>query len=220
MTQISFKKQRIKTASGRKISSTLWLQRHVNDRYVVMAKKAGYRSRAAFKILQIDEKFHLFRQCRTIVDLGAAPGSWLQVAQKHAPRAKIIGIDLKSMEALPGVSLLEGDFCDPANQELIRNIADGAISLVMSDMAANACGDRQIDHLRIMDLVHSALTFALANLEPGGVFVSKVLRGGEEEALLREVRRHFAQAKFYKPNASYDNSAESFIVATGFRGGG
>lgn len=210
-------KQKLKTAKGRKISSTQWLERHLNDPYVNKAKQGGYRSRAAFKISEIDDKFHIFQNAEVIIDLGAAPGGWLQVAKQKAPKAQIIGIDLKEMDAMEGVELLVGDFTDEKIAQELQNLIPQKADLIMSDMAANACGERQIDHLRIVALVEIAANFALLNLRPRGNFIAKMLKGGEEGNLLLFLRKHFKQVKYFKPGASYDSSSETYIVALNFK---
>ncbi|MBS0236203.1 MAG: RlmE family RNA methyltransferase [Proteobacteria bacterium] len=221
MTQTSdfrFKKQHVKTARGRTAASARWIQRHINDRFVLMAKQQKYRSRAAFKLLGIEDKFHVLRGSQVVVDLGAAPGSWLQVVRKVAPQARVIGIDLQEIIPLDEVQLIVGDFCDQANQQLLQQAFQGKVSVVLSDMAASASGDRQVDHMRIMHLVRTALDFARLNLRPNGNFVAKILRGGEEAELLQEIRKSFKKVQVYKPEASYNDSAEAFIVAQGFKG--
>lgn len=209
-------KQRVKTAKGRKVGSTEWLRRQLNDEYVLRAKEEGYRSRAAFKLIDLDDKFKILRQCRgAIVDLGCAPGSWLQVVRKRCEKSvKIVGIDLKAVHEIEGVKTIQGDFLDRKNHDKLKNIiGDTEIDLVLSDMAADACGFPEIDHLRIMSLVEDAAEFALCNLKRGGSFICKMLQGVGEKELALKLGRHFTKVSFFKPNASRNNSSEIFIVA-------
>ncbi len=211
---------RVKTAKGRKKSSTQWLQRQLNDPYVRRAKDEGYRSRAAFKITDIDDKFNLFNQSVSyVVDLGCAPGSWTQVAVRRlGKQAKIIGIDLQEMEPIEGAEFIIGDFEDQESLKQLEATMEGKADIVMSDMAAAACGHEQTDHIRIMTLCELALDFAIDWLKPEGKFVAKVLRGGAENDLLKKMQKHFKQVKHFKPGASRSDSAEMFVVATGFKG--
>lgn len=212
------KKQRVKTARGRKISSIKWLDRKLNDRYIAMAKSSGYRSRAAFKLLEIHQKFGIFKNAKNIVDLGAAPGSWLQVAKAEAPEAKILGLDLKVIEPIESVHTICGDFMETAIQKQIVDFFGCKVDLIMSDMAANSCGDKGTDHLRIMSMVEMAFEFSILHLNNNGIFIAKMLRGGEEQQILQKLKGAFKIAKFYKPEASYADSSEIFIVALGFSG--
>jgi len=231
---------RVKTARGRKKSSTRWLQRQLNDPYVADAKRAGYRSRAAFKLLELDERFGLLKPGMRVLDLGAAPGGWTQVAVRGVGETgRVVGIDVLEMDPIPGATLLQLDFMgDEAPARILETIAghpapslpphaqeEGAeasqvrvIDLVLSDMAANATGHAPTDHLRIMHLCELAYHFAAETLSPGGGFVCKVLRGGTENQLLKDMKQRFARVKHAKPKASRQDSAESYVVATGFKG--
>lgn len=210
---------RVRTAKGRKLSSTRWLQRQLNDPYVRDAKRLGYRSRAAFKLIELDDKFHLIKKGMRIVDLGAAPGGWTQVAiERSGPNCHIVGIDLQEIEPIAGAILIEGDFlADDAVPKLTEALG-GKADLVMSDMAAAATGHPQTDHLRIMGLLEAAADFASDVLAPGGAFVGKVLQGGAENDLLAILKRDFQTVKHAKPPASRSDSAEMYVIATGFRG--
>jgi 23S rRNA (uridine2552-2'-O)-methyltransferase len=209
---------RVRTAKGRTAQSTRWLQRQLNDPYVKKAKAEGYRSRAAYKLIELDEKFGFLKDVRAVIDLGAAPGGWCQVVRKMVPRAKVVGIDLLPIDPLPDVVLLEMDFMvDEAPERLIAELG-GAPDLVMSDMAANTVGHQQTDHLRTMGLVEAAADFAMQTLRPGGTFVSKVFAGGTDDALLRQLKAAFRTVKHAKPPASRKGSVEWFVVAQGFKG--
>jgi 23S rRNA (uridine2552-2'-O)-methyltransferase len=209
---------RVKTARNRTAQSTRWLARQLNDPYVKRAKAEGYRSRAAYKLIELDEKFGLLRGTKAIVDLGVAPGGWAQVARKLAPKAAIVGIDLLPVEAISGVVLLQMDFmADEAPDRLIAELGR-APDLVLSDMAANTVGHAQTDHLRTMGLVEAAADFAIQTLVPGGTFVSKVFAGGTDTGLLAILKRHFKTVKHAKPPASRKGSVEWFVVAQGFKG--
>jgi len=209
---------RVKTARNRTAQSTRWLARQLNDPYVKRAKAEGYRSRAAYKLLELDEKFGLLKGAKAIVDLGVAPGGWAQVARKLAPKAVVVGIDLLPVDALPGVVLLQMDFmADEAPDRLIAELGR-APDLVLSDMAANTVGHAQTDHLRTMGLVEAAADFAIQTLVPGGTFVSKVFAGGTDTGLLTILKRHFKTVKHAKPPASRKGSVEWFVVAQGFKG--
>jgi 23S rRNA (uridine2552-2'-O)-methyltransferase len=215
-------KVRVKTAKGRKISSTLWLQRQLNDPYVAKARAEGYRSRAAFKIKELDERYHLFKKGQRIVDLGAAPGGWCQVAAPIVGSTEenplIVGIDYLEMDPIPGVILLQKDFNDEdAPQALIDALGGHKADIVMSDMAAPTTGHRATDHIRIMQLVELAADFAVQVLNPGGTFIAKVFQGGTEHELLALLKRHFATTMHAKPKASRQDSAETYLVARGFR---
>jgi len=210
---------RVKSAKGRTLSSKLWLERQLNDPYVAEAKRKGYRSRAAFKLDQIDRKYHLLKRGGRVVDLGAAPGGWIQVAlERVGPTGKVIGIDLQEIEPIPGAILLQGDFLEEDAPETLKAALGGLADAVLSDMAAASTGHAATDHLRIMALAETALDFAVQVLAPGGVFVAKVLQGGGERALLDILRRNFARVAHVKPPASRKDSAELYVVATGFRG--
>jgi len=214
---------RVKTARGRTVSSQRWLQRQLNDPYVAEAKKRGYRSRAAFKLLQLDDQFHFLKHGGRVIDLGAAPGGWTQVAVErvHPERspAVVVGIDLTPVEPIVGATVLAKDFYDEDAPTVLREHLGGLADVVLSDMAASATGDPQIDHLRIMGLAEAAHDFASEVLKPGGSFVAKVLRGGTERQLLDRLKCDFARVKHVKPEASRADSAEMYVVATGFRGG-
>jgi len=212
---------RVKTAHRRKPSSTEWLSRQLNDPFVAEARRLGYRSRAAFKLIQLDDRFRLLAPGRRIVDLGCAPGGWTQVAvTRVGPHGKIVGIDLNPTDPIAGATLLIGDFRDPATAERIRDALGGPADLVLSDMAAPATGHAPTDHLRIVALAEDAFAFAFAAtiLKPGGTFVAKVFQGGAEGALLGSLKRVFAELRHAKPAASRAESAETYVVAKGFRG--
>jgi 23S rRNA (uridine2552-2'-O)-methyltransferase len=216
-------KVRLKTAKQRSASSQRWLERQLNDPYVTAAKREGYRSRAAFKLAEIDDKHRLLKPGKRVVDLGAAPGGWSQVAARRvrAPEGsgQVVAIDILPMEPLPGVEVLQLDFLDagaPARlQALLR---DGTADVVLSDMAAQGTGHAATDHLRIMALAEAAAEFACGILSPGGAFLCKVLQGGTERALLERLKRAFAVVRHVKPPASRAESAELYVLATGFRG--
>lgn len=210
---------RLRTAKGRTTASQKWLERQLNDPYVRAAKAAGWRSRAAFKIIELDEKYKLFRPGQRVVDLGAAPGGWTQVAvQRVGDRGKVVGLDLLAMDVIPGATLLQGDFEDPAVEQAVLDALDGPADLVMSDMAPNTTGHNATDHLRILNLIELALHFGSKVLVPGGAFVAKVFQGGTERDLLNWLKRDFASVKHAKPPASRKDSAEMYVVAQGFRG--
>lgn len=209
---------RVKTARGRKLSSARWLQRQLNDPYVNAAKRAGYRSRAAFKILEIDDRHRMLKKGARVVDLGAAPGGWTQVAVERAGEGLVVGIDLLEMDAVPGAVLLQGDFLDEdAPQRLIAEIG-GQVDVVLSDMAPATTGHKATDHLRIINLCEAAVHYACDVLVPGGSFCAKVLQGGAERDLLALLRANFSSVTHMKPDASRSDSAETYVVAKGFRG--
>jgi 23S rRNA (uridine2552-2'-O)-methyltransferase len=210
--------RRVKTARGRTASSTRWLERQINDPYVRQAKAEGYRSRAAYKLLELDDRFGLLKGAKRIVDLGIAPGGWSQVARKRAPAAAIVGIDLLETEPLEGVTILQMDFMADAAPAALQAALDGAPDLVLSDMAANTVGHKQTDHLRTMGLVETATEFAIEVLAEGGTFVAKVLAGGTDAELLAQLKRHFRTVKHAKPPASRKGSSEWYVVAQGFKG--
>ena len=212
--------RRVKTGRGRTASSVRWLERQLNDPYVKQAKAEGYRSRAAYKLAELDERFGLLKGVRRVVDLGIAPGGWAQVVRKSAPGAAIVGIDLLETEPLEGVTILQMDFMADAAPGLLEAALDGAPDLVLSDMAANTVGHKQTDHLRTMGLVETAVAFALETLAPGGAFVAKVLAGGTDTELLALLKRHFRSVKHAKPPASRKGSSEWYVVAQGFKGRG
>ena len=210
--------KRVKTARGRTASSNRWLERQLNDPYVREAKAAGYRSRAAFKLIELDEKFGILRGANRIVDLGIAPGGWSQIAQKKRPQATIVGIDLLPTEPIDGVTILEMDFMADEAPDTIMGHLGGAPDLVMSDMAANTVGHKQTDHLRTMGLVETAADFAIQTLAPGGQFLAKVLAGGTDVELLNLLKKNFKTVKHAKPPASRKGSSEWYVVAQGFKG--
>ena len=210
--------KRVKTAKGRKISSTRWLERQLNDPYVKRAKAENYRSRAAYKLIELDERFGFLKGVRHIVDLGIAPGGWSQVVRRQVPQSSVVGIDLLPTDPIDGVTILELDFMDDAAPERLRQELGGPADLVLSDMAANTVGHQQTDHLRTMGLVEAALDFACEVLRPGGAFVAKVLAGGADHELVAAMKRHFTTVKHAKPPASRKGSSEWYVVAQGFKG--
>lgn len=212
-------KQRVKTANKRSLSSQKWLERQLNDPYVARAKREGYRSRAAFKLLEIDEKYHILKPGQRIVDLGAAPGGWSQIAAKKVgPKGKVVGIDLLPIDPMAGVEFIQLDFLDESAPGKLIEMLGGPADVVMSDMAANTTGHKKTDHLRIIGLAEAAIYFAREILAPGGVFVAKVFQGGTESQLLNDLKRDFAVVRHVKPAASRSDSAELYVLATGFRG--
>lgn len=216
---------RVKTAKKRSHSSTLWLERQLNDPYVARAKREGYRSRAAYKLIEIDDKLRFLKPGARVVDLGAAPGGWSQVAAKRvgategkgANKGKVVGIDLLEMGAIPGVDFMVLDFLDEKAPGILKDALGGPADVVLSDMAANATGHRKTDHLKIMALVETAAEFAQEILAPGGTFLAKVLQGGTENELLAALKRDFAAVRHIKPAASRSDSAELYVAATGYR---
>ena len=212
--------KRLRTAKGRKVSSTRWLERQLNDPYVRRAKAENYRSRAAYKLLELDERFGLLKGAKTVVDLGIAPGGWTQVVRRTSPQAKIVGVDLLLTDPIEGVTILQMDFMDETAPDRLKEALGGPADLVLSDMAANTVGHQQTDHLRTMGLVEAALEFAPEVLRPGGAFVAKVLAGGADNQLVAELKRNFATVKHAKPPASRKGSSEWYVVAQGFKGGG
>jgi 23S rRNA (uridine2552-2'-O)-methyltransferase len=210
--------RRVKTGRGRTASSVRWLERQLNDPYVKQAKAEGYRSRAAYKLLELDEKFSLLKGVKRVVDLGIAPGGWSQVVRKRVPGAAVVGIDLLETEPLEGVEILQMDFMADAAPGAIEAALDGPPDLVLSDMAANTVGHKQTDHLRTMGLVEAATHFAVDVLAEGGAFVAKVLAGGTDAELLGLLKRHFRTVKHAKPPASRKGSSEWYVVAQGFKG--
>jgi len=215
-------KTRVKTARKRSLSSTLWLERQLNDPYVARARREGYRSRSAFKLIEIDDKHRLLRPGQRIVDLGAAPGGWSQVAAERTRardgEGRVIAIDLLDMDPTEGVDFRKLDFHAPEAPERLGQWLGGAADGVLSDMAANATGHRKTDHLKIMGLVELAAEFAREVLAPGGFFLAKVLQGGSEGEVLAHLKRDFAAVRHIKPKASRADSAELYVLATGFRG--
>ena len=216
-------KVRLKKKRGRTTQQARWLERQLNDPFVRLAKEKGYRSRAAFKLIGIDDEFHLLKPGMRVVDLGAAPGGWSQVAAQRVRAAegqgRVVAIDVHGMEPIPGVVILHKDFYDDDAPRALMQALGGAADVVLSDMAAHATGHRQTDHLRVMALAEAAADFARQVLRPGGAFVAKVLRGGTENELLAALKRDFEKVRHFKPAASRPDSAELFVVATGFRGG-
>ena len=210
--------KRVKTARKRSASSTRWLERQLNDPYVKQAKADGYRSRAAYKLIELDEKFHLLQGVQRVVDLGIAPGGWSQVVRKKAPRASVVGIDLLPTEPIEGVTIFEMDFMADEAPARLEAALDGPPDLVMSDMAANTVGHKQTDHLRTMGLVEAGAWFAIETLAKGGTFVAKVLAGGTDTELLKLLKSHFASVKHAKPPASRKGSSEWYVIAKGFKG--
>ena len=209
---------RLRTAKKRTASSTRWLTRQLNDPYVKRARDEGWRSRAAFKLSELDARFGLLKGVEAVIDLGVAPGGWAQVVAKRAPGARIVGIDLLPVDPLPGVELLQLDFMADAAPAALIAALGRAPDLVLSDMAANTVGHKQTDHLRTMGLVEAATQFAIDTLAPGGAFVAKVLAGGTDAALLALLKRHFATVKHAKPPSSRKDSSEWYVVAQGFKG--
>jgi len=210
--------KRVKTAKKRSESSTRWLQRQLNDPYVKQAKADGYRSRAAYKLIELDDKFGLIRGASRVIDLGIAPGGWSQVVRKKAPKAHVVGIDLLPTEEIEGVTIFEMDFMDDDAPARLEEALGGAPDLVLSDMAANTVGHKQTDHLRTMGLVEAGAWFAVETLEKGGAFVAKVLAGGTDAELLKLLKSHFESVKHAKPPASRKGSSEWYVVAQGFKG--
>jgi 23S rRNA (uridine2552-2'-O)-methyltransferase len=212
-------KQRVKTANKRSLSSQKWLERQLNDPYVARAKREGYRSRAAFKLLEIDEKFHILKPGQRVVDLGAAPGGWSQIAaRKVGAKGKVVGIDLLPIDPMAGVEFIQLDFLDESAPGKLIEMLGGPADVVMSDMAANTTGHKKTDHLRIIGLAEAAIYFAREILAPGGAFLAKVFQGGTENQLLTDLKRDFAVVRHVKPAASRADSAELYVLATGFRG--
>jgi len=210
---------RVKTRAKRSISSARWLERQLNDPYVAEAKKRGYRSRAAFKLLQLDEKYHLLKPGSRVVDLGAAPGGWTQVAVERVKgRGYVVGLDILDFEPVPGATTIVMDFLDPTAPDRLKEAMGGPADVVLSDMAAPTTGHPKTDHLRIMHLAEVAYAFAQEVLAPGGVFVCKLFQGGAERTLLDQLKRDFTTVRHAKPPASRADSSETYVVATGFRG--
>jgi len=214
-------KTRLKTGKGRSVSSKRWLERQLNDPYVARAKREGLRSRAAFKLAEIDARHHLLAPGARVVDLGAAPGGWSQVAAKRVGvgegRGRVVAMDLLALEPVPGVEFVRMDFLDPQAHERLKQMLGGPADVVLSDMAANATGHRRTDHLKIMALAEAAAEFAREVLAPGGAFLCKVLQGGTEASLLAGLKRDFEKVRHVKPAASRQDSAELYLLATGFR---
>ncbi|KUR75917.1 RlmE family RNA methyltransferase [Novosphingobium sp. FSW06-99] len=209
---------RLKSAKGRTASSNRWLTRQLNDPYVQKARAEGWRSRAAYKLIELDEKFTLLKGARRVVDLGIAPGGWSQVVRLKSPAAKVVGIDLLPTDPIEGVTIFQMDFMDDAAPDALAGALDGAPDLILSDMAANTVGHKQTDHLRTMGLVETAVDFAITQLAPGGAFVGKVFAGGTDTALLALLKRNFTTVKHAKPPASRKDSSEWYVIAQGFKG--
>jgi 23S rRNA (uridine2552-2'-O)-methyltransferase len=216
-------RERLKTARGRKLSSQRWLERQLSDPYVARSKREGYRSRAAYKLIEIDDRFHILKSGYRVVDLGAAPGGWSQVAAARVSSTdaepRVIAVDYLGMDPLPGVRVLQKDFLDPDAPDAIKAALGGAqADVVLSDMAAPTTGHRATDHLRIVALCEAAADFARQVLAPGGSFLAKVFRGGTESKLLADLKRDFSKVQHVKPPASRADSPELYLLATGFRG--
>jgi len=208
---------RLKTAKSRTPSSQAWLERQLNDPFVVEAKAKGFRSRAAFKLMEIDDRFGVLRQGSRVVDLGCAPGGWIQVALARGASA-VAGVDLLAVDPLPPAKLIQMDFTDPACGPMLIDLLGGPPDLILSDMAPNTTGHKQTDHLRIVGLIEAAVDFAVEVLKPGGNFITKAFQGGETEAVLKLLKAHFAEVRHVKPKSSRAGSSEVYLVATGFRG--
>ena len=209
---------KVKTAKYNKPSSNRWLQRQLNDPYVSESKRLGYRSRAAFKLIQLDEKYHFLGKGKTIVDLGCAPGGWTQVAaQRNKGSGQIVGMDLLPAEPIEGAILLLQDFTEPSAADKLKELLHGPADVVMSDMAANTTGNQQTDHLRTIALVELAYTFAKEVLAEGGIFIAKVFQGGTEGELLTDMKKNFTKVTHFKPDASRQDSVEMYVVAQGFK---
>jgi 23S rRNA (uridine2552-2'-O)-methyltransferase len=213
-------KVRVKSGKGRKLSSKLWLERQLNDPYVARAKREGFRSRAAYKLIEIDDKARFLKKGARVIDLGAAPGGWSQAAAKRIGvpgHGRIVAIDILPMEPVAGVDIVQLDFLDPSAPEKLKTMLGGPADVVLSDMAANTTGHRKTDHIKIVVLVEAASEFAREVLGPGGTFLAKVLQGGTETTLLAALKRDFTSVKHVKPAASRSDSAELYLLATGFR---
>ena len=213
---------KVKTAKGRKISSTRWLERQLNDPYVAQAQKEGYRSRAAYKLIEIDDKYKLLKPGQCVVDLGCAPGGWTQVAVKRTKSdrnsgAYVIGIDIQDVDMIAGAEILKMDFIDDAAPDEICNLAGRAPDLILSDMAAAVTGHKNTDHLRTIMLAEAAAYFAIENLAPDGAFCAKVFQGGTEADLLSELKKNFMRVIHVKPKASRKESSELYVIALGFK---
>ena len=212
-------RQRIRTAKGRTTASTQWIQRQLNDPYVRRAKAEGYRSRAAYKLLELDERFGLLKGTKRVVDLGIAPGGWSQVVRRRLPGSVVVGLDLLPVDPIDGVTIFEMDFMADATPGLLQEALGGPADLVLSDMAANTVGHPQTDALRTMALVEAAFAFACDVLAPGGTFVAKVFAGGADSALVGDLKRAFSSVKHTKPPASRKGSSEWYVVCQGFKSG-
>jgi len=210
-------RQRVRTARGRSAQSTRWLERQLNDPYVRQAKAEGYRSRSAYKLIELDERFGFLKGAQRIVDLGIAPGGWAQVVRKRCPKAILVGIDLLPTDPIDGVEILQLDFMADSAPGLLADSLGGPADLILSDMAANTVGHTQTDHLRTMGLVEAAADFAATILRPGGAFVAKVFAGGTDHELLAQLKRDFSIIKHAKPPASRKDSSEWYVIAQGFK---
>ncbi len=209
---------RVKTARSRTPQSTRWLERHLNDPYVKKAKAEGYRSRAAYKLIELDDRFGFLKGARLVVDLGITPGGWSQVVRKRCPKAIVVGIDLLPTDPIEGVIIAQMDFMDPKAPGWLNEQLGGQADLVLSDMAANTVGHQQTDHLRTMGLVETAVDFAIQVLKPGGHFVAKSLAGGSDSGLVATLKQNFTSVKHAKPPASRQGSSEWYVFASGFKG--
>ncbi|MCL4065090.1 RlmE family RNA methyltransferase [Pseudomonas sp. GX19020] len=218
---------KVKTAKGRKLSSTLWLERQLNDPYVVRAKRDGFRGRAAYKIMELDDRYGFLKPGARVVDLGCAPGGWCQVAVPRVnslgenlkkPQGYVLGVDLQEVEPIPGAEIHQLDFLEDGADDKVKAWLGGRADVVMSDMAAAASGHKGTDHLRIIALIEAALAFAYDVLEDGGTFVAKVLAGGAENQMQAELKRNFTKVANVKPPSSRKDSSEKFVIAMGFRG--
>ena len=209
---------RVRTGRGRTAASTRWLERQLNDPYVRKAKAEGYRSRAAYKLIELDERFGLLKGVKRVLDLGIAPGGWSQVVRRVQPKAQVVGIDLLPTDPIEGVVILQMDFMDDNAPTILADELGGKADLVLSDMAANTVGHQQTDHLRTMGLVEAAAYFAGDVLAPGGAFVAKVLAGGADHDLVALLKRMFTTVKHAKPPASRKDSSEWYVIAQGFKG--
>lgn len=209
---------KVKTAKGRKKSSTEWLQRQLNDPYVAAANRMGLRSRAAFKLIELDEKYSFLGRGKNIVDLGAAPGGWTELAVKrNKGQGQVIGIDILEMDDIPGATIIQKDFTEDDAPDILKSLLNGKVDIVMSDMAANTVGHQQTDHLRIMALVEMAYYFAKEVMADNGVFIAKVFQGGAQKDLLDDMKRSFTKVGHFKPKSSRKGSPETYVVATGFK---
>lgn len=213
-----YKTERVKTAKNRKISSTRWLQRQLNDPFVLEAKNRGYRSRASFKIIEINDKFKIFKKGYKVLDLGSAPGGWSQIAVDKVGYGNVLAVDILNMDPINGVKFIQQDFLAPeAENRILKEMNNEKYDVVISDMAANTTGDKKLDHLRTMNLVESALFFAKKVLKENGNFVAKVFQGGTEKDLLNELNKSFNVVKHFKPESSRKDSVEMYVVALGFK---
>lgn len=213
------KTERVRTAKNRKISSTRWLQRQLNDPFVISAKENGYRCRAAFKILEINDKFKIFKKGHKVLDLGSAPGGWSQVVVEKVGINNIVAVDILDMNPIFGVKFIKQDFlANNAKNIIMKNSDINKFDVVMSDMAANTTGDKKTDHIRTLNLVEEALGFSITVLKPNGTFISKIFQGGAEKELLDKLKENFSIVKHFKPKSSRQNSVEMYLIAMGFRG--